>query len=233
MKVAVMQPYIFPYIGYFQLISAADVFVFADDLNYIKGGWINRNKILLENKASLMSFPCLKKSQNKLIYEVQIEMESKAYLKNLLTIKRAYIKAPYFKEVFPLIELCFNGNFKNIAELASFSVVSVSKYLGLKTDFLYTTTSFGHTKGQEKSNRLINITKELGSSQYINPIGGKDLYDPHYFASHGVKLNFLDTQFISYKQYNNDFIRGLSIIDVLMFNSVEEVKTLLNSYRFV
>ena len=234
MNVGMMQPYLFPYLGYFQLLNAVDVFVFADDVNFIKGGFINRNRILLKNEEYFITVPCAKKSQNKLINEIQISERSKGYPEGiLLTIRQAYNKAPFFDDVFPIIESIFNSDIDNISTLAASSVESVSKYLEINVDFKFSSESFSHTRGQEKSTRLINITKELGCSTYTNPIGGKNLYDQKCFESKGIKLNFLLSEAITYPQFNDSFIPNLSIIDVMMYNSLEDVTKLLNKYRLI
>ena len=227
-----MQPYLFPYLGYFQLVNAVDVFVFADDVNFIKGGFINRNKILLNNEEYIFTVPLANKSQNKLINEIQISEKFKGYPEGIIqTIKQAYKKAPFFKDVFPIIESVFQSDIQNISKLAASSVESVSKYLEIKVDFKYSSLSFNHTKGEERSMRLINITKELGFSTYTNPIGGKNIYCKKYFESLGVKLNILETEDLSYAQFNDNFIPNLSIIDVMMFNSKENCNKLLTKYR--
>ena len=234
MKVAVMQPYLFPYLGYFQLLNAADTFIFADDVNYIKRGFINRNKILFQEEEQYFTVPCIKVSQNKFINEIKVAVETKGYPENiLLTIKQAYKKAPFLTDVFPMIESIFLSGNDSIATLAASSVESVSKYLEINVDFKYTSVSFSHTKGQERSMRLINITKELGSDSYINPKGGDVLYDKENFMSHGVTLEFLSPQIRPYNQFNDDFVPNLSIIDVLMFNSPEQAKILLEQYELV
>ena len=233
MKVAMMQPYLFPYIGYFQLVKAVDVFIFADDVNFIKGGFINRNRILLQNKEYYFVVPC-NKSQNKLINEVNISTQIKGYPQSLLlTVKQAYSKAPFFKDVFPIIESVFNSGSDNISALATSSVESVSKYLEIKVDFRFSSESFSHTRGQEKSIRLTNITKELGFSTYINPSGGKNIYSKKYFESLGVKLEILETEDLSYAQFNDNFIPNLSIIDVIMLNSKENCNKLLTKYGII
>ena len=234
MSVAMMQPYLFPYLGYFQLLNAVDVFIFADDVNFIKGGFIHRNKILFQNEEYYITVPCEKKSQNKLINEVCLSKKTKGYPDNiLLTIKQAYAKAPFFTDVFPIIESIFNSGIDNISTIAAASVESVSKYLELNVDFKFSSVSFNHTKGQERSIRLINITKELGGTTYINPIGGANIYNKEYFESQGIKLDFLESEAITYPQFNDKFIPRLSIIDVLMFNSREDVNKLLNKYRII
>ena len=234
MSVAMMQPYLFPYLGYFQLLNAVDVFIFADDVNFIKGGFIHRNKILFQNEEYYITVPCEKKSQNKLINEVCLSKKTKGYPDNiLLTIKQAYAKAPFFTDVFPIIESIFNSGIDNISTIAAASVESVSKYLELNVDFKFSSVSFNHTKGQERSIRLINITKDLGGTTYINPIGGANIYNKEYFESQGIKLDFLESEAITYPQFNDKFIPRLSIIDVLMFNSREDVNKLLNKYRII
>ena len=234
MKVAVMQPYLFPYIGYYQLVNAVDYFVFADDVNYIKRGFINRNKILLNNQEQFFTVPCHKPSQNRLINEIKIADDMKGYPENIiLTIRQAYKKAPFFTDVFPIIESIFHSGIDSIATLAACSVESISKYLEIEVDFKFSSVSSSHTKGQERSTRLINITKESGSDHYINPIGGNVLYDKVHFKNNGITLEFLSPQNIVYKQLNDDFVPNLSIIDVIMFNSIEQTKVLLEQYKLV
>lgn len=228
-----MQPYLFPYLGYFQLINAVDVFVFADDVNFIKGGFINRNKILFNNEERYITVPC-SKSQNKLIKEIEISNEIKGYPQTILsTIKHAYSKAPFFLNVFPILESIFDSNEDSISRLAANSVEKVSNYLGIKVDFKYSSYSFDHTKGQEKSNRLINITKELGGDTYRNPIGGAKLYTKEYFKKEGVNLEFLESDKITYTQFEEKFIPSLSIIDVMMFNSVKDIEVMLDRYKLI
>ena len=234
MNVAMMQPYLFPYLGYFQLVNAVDVFVFADDVNFKKGGFINRNKIQFNKEERYVTVPCIKRSQNKLINEVRVSTETKGYPDNILhTIKQTYAKAPFFTDVFPIIESIFNSDVDSISTLAAYSVELVSKYLKINVDFRFSSLSFNHTKGQEKSIRLINITKELGGTTYMNPIGGTNIYNKKCFESQGIKLKFLEPEFIPYAQFNDKFIPRLSIIDVLMFNSKEDIHKLLNDYRII
>jgi hypothetical protein len=233
MKVAIMQPYIFPYLGYFQLVSAVELFIFYDDVNYKKKGWINRNRILLNDKEHLISFPCKSASQNKLINEVEIDLFSKEYSKIFDKIRQAYKKAPFYHDVLPILEEIFTSNSHNIADLASNSVKSISQYLGLTTKFLNSSISFKESSSLNRADRLISITKNLHSSDYINAIGGKELYNKMYFKSRGVNLHFLESNLQPYNQFNNKFVAGLSIIDVIMFNSVINVKELLKNHQLV
>ncbi len=232
-KIAIMQPYIFPYLGYFQLVNAVDTFVFYDDVNFIKRGWINRNKILVNGKEKLVSFPCIQASQNKLIKEVGVNLEDKAYTNFLQTIEQAYKKAPNFTVVFELITNIFKQQHANIASLAAASCINISTYLGLGTQFMVSSENFSSSKGMQKQNRLIHITNETNSSTYINTIGGRELYSKEDFRNEGIDLFFLQPKLPQYKQLSCKFIPGLSIIDVLMMNSKDEVKEMLNKYDLV
>jgi hypothetical protein len=232
-SIAVMQPYIFPYLGYFQLINAVDEFVFYDDVNFIKRGWINRNRILINAQEHLLSFPCIKASQNKLINEVKIDTTNKQYNKNLDSIALAYKKSPYFKTVYSLIERLLNENYNTIADLNIASVKAVSNFLDLNTKFKTSSESFSETKKFGKSDRLKKITKHENASSYINAMGGQELYNKSDFKASDIDLYFLKSNLKPYKQFLGEFVPGLSIIDIMMFNSKAECLELLNDFKLV
>lgn len=234
MKIAVMQPYIFPYIGYFQMINAVDKFVFYDDVNFIKGGWINRNKILVSGKDFLFTVPLSKPSSfsfinetkfNKILYHTWKE-------KLLQTITQSYKKAPYFEQAFGVIELIFNKDYRTISDLAIESVKSTSKYLDLKTEFKISSETYCN-QSFERQNRLIDICKLEGANKYINAYGGKSLYAKEDFLKDKIELQFIKSEPIIYKQFANDFIPHLSIIDLLMFKSINEINLMLNKYTLL
>ena len=236
MKVAIMQPYFFPYIGYFQLINSVDVFIFYDDVNFMKKSWINRNYILLNNKKHLLTIPCKSITQSKAINVIKIDKANKAYKNILKTLEVAYRKeAPYFDSVFPIIENLMSSNSVSISELAIESIVAVCRYLGIKTKFLVSSENYSETVDLEKSERLISICKILGADVYINSIGGISLYDKKDFDEYGIRLSFIKTfENISYAQgENQQFIPSLSIIDVMMFNSVQKISGMLEKYELV
>lgn len=231
MKVAIMQPYIFPYLGYFQLINAVDKFVFYDDVNFIKRGWINRNQILVNNQAKLFSIPLIKASQNKLIKEVEVAYNEKWLKQFYSTLEFNYKKAPFFDEIYPLIKYVLNIKPKTIADLTIESILQISNHLSLSTVFERSSDKYSATKGMEKADRLIEICKLNKADVYINPAGGKELYHKIYFKERGVQLNFINNHLFEYSQFKNPFVPGLSIIDVLMFNSKEEILKMLNLYQ--
>jgi hypothetical protein len=233
MKLGIMQPYLFPYIGYFQLINAVDTFVFYDDVNFIKRGWINRNNILIHGKAYLFSIPLIKASQNKLINETNISYETDWRTKFLNSIQTNYKAAKYFSEIYELVEEVLNYKIQSISDLTTKSIIKCGEYIGINTEFELSSIEYPSTRGLDKADRLIEISKKNNASYYINPCGGKDLYNKDYFSSKGVKLKFISNTITEYPQLNKDFVGGLSIIDVLMFNSKEDTLRLLNQFELV
>lgn len=228
MKLAIMQPYFFPYVGYFQLINAVDKFIFYDDVNFIKRGWINRNKILINNEAHYLTIQLKGASQNKPINEIEI-LDNR--FKLLKTIQLSYAKAPYFEYVFPVIEKCLNADISIIGELAITSVQEVCKYLEINTVFEKSGTDYPETKSLDRTERIISICNSNKADTYINAIGGKDIYTTDIFALRNIQLFFIKPNNVAYKQFGDDFVPWLSIIDLMMFNERLAITNLLNQYN--
>ena len=227
MKLGIMQPYFLPYIGYFQLINAVDNYVIYDDVNYIKGGWINRNKLLLNGKEFMFNLIISGASPNKLINEVLVAANQSKLIK---TIEGAYRKAPYFDAIFPLMECIVGFEDKNLARFIGNSLIQIADYLTFNTKFLYSSElqKDCSLRGQDK---ILHICEILKSTEYMNAIGGMELYNKSDFEANKIKLCFLKTQPILYNQFSNTFVPWLSILDVLMFNSVEEINEMLNKFE--
>ena len=230
-----MQPYLFPYIGYFQLIAAVNKFVIYDDVNFIKGGWINRNNVLINKKSNLFTVPLNKVSSNTLINETKINL--KFYniwkVKFLRSLEQSYKKSPYFAEVYNLIENVLDINENDLlSELAVNSIKNVSNYLQLETEICETSGNYNN-KTKSGQERVLDICRIEKASQYINPIGGIELYSKNTFKENGIILNFIKSKPIIYSQFDNDFAPWLSIIDVLMFNSISEVNRMVNQYELI
>ena len=223
-----MQPYFFPYLGYWQLIAAVDKYVVYDDVTYIKGGWINRNNILINGRASLITLPLNNSSSFKKINEIYITESTKPIEKLIRSISMAYAKAPYKSEVMPIIESLLLHN-TNIAQLNYESILKIREYLGFNTEIILSSDMVkdNELKGQDK---VIYINKLLNSDRYINAIGGMELYDRDAFAAEGIDLKFLKMDIVSYKQLKNEFVPYLSIIDVLMFNGAAGTNELLTKF---
>jgi hypothetical protein len=233
MKLAIMQPYFMPYIGYFQLINSVDKFVIYDNIQYTKKGWINRNRILVNEKDQLITLPIKKDSDYLNVVERELsESWGKDKNKMLNVIKSSYNKAPYFQETFELISKCLNNPEVNLFRFIYDSIVLINAHLEIKTPIIISSeVNIDHTlKSQDK---VLSLCKEQNADVYINSIGGIELYDKEVFKQNNIKLNFIKSNPIQYKQFNNEFVSWLSIIDVMMFNSKEQIKEYLNSYTLI
>lgn len=226
-----MQPYLFPYAGYFQLINSVDRFIIYDDVAFIKQGWIARNRILLNGKPHLFSITLRNPSSFKNINEIQLHERLYATWRNKFykTITQGYKSAPFFSAGFELIESVFDMKPSSIAELSRNSVASVCKYLNIETEIVPTSEIYKNSelKGKE---RIIDICKLENAITYVNLPGGIDLYSKVDFVQEGLELKFIQPEIVPYKQFNNPFAPNLSIIDLLMFNSVSECGKLLDAY---
>ena len=232
MKVSIMQPYFFPYIGYFQLIANSDVFVIYDDVNFIKKGWINRNSILVNNTSYLFSMPLQNVSQNKLINEIFISDLDKWKMDLLKTISSSYKKAPFYQDVYPLIEKIISFDELNLAIYIQNSIQNLCAYLNINTKLIMS-SEIVKNNGLKGENKIIDICLQLGATQYVNAIGGFELYTKENFRVKNIDLKFIKSENIIYQQFKNEFKPWLSIIDVLMFNNVHDVKQILNQYELI
>lgn len=232
MTLAIMQPYFLPYLGYYKLLNAVDKFVVYDDVNFINRGWVNRNKILVGGKEHLFTVPLQNASQNKLIHEVKLSPDPAWRKKLLKTIDQSYRKAPYYEVAFPLIEDIINDPAEDIATYCHQSLTKTAKYLEIKAEIVPTSRHYGNSelKAQE---RILDICKKEAADHYINPINGQELYDKTLFNNEGIKLSFIKRQPRAYPQFKNEFVPWLSVIDVMMFNSVVEIQDLLQVFELV
>lgn len=232
MKLAIMQPYLFPYVGYFQLIKAVDRFVLYDDVNYINRGWINRNNLLINGKASLFTVPLKEASQNRLISDIRIADETRWREKLTRSIESGYRKAPYYPAVAGLVERVLQTDVSYVADLIRVSLREILAYLQITTHVVPSSTVYGnaHLKAQE---RILDICRLEQCHTYINPSGGVELYDKARFRAEQKDLYFIKSKPIRYEQFSNEFVPWLSIIDVLMFNPGEKVHQFLDEYELL
>lgn len=233
MKVASMQPYLFPYLGYMQLIHAVDKFVILDDVQYINKGWINKNRLLVNGKSSNFVFSLKADSPhidiNKRYFSEQIDCCKEKLLK---TATLAYKKAPYFRETISVMEHIVNNPERNVAKYVENSIFELCHHLQINSEILISSEL---DKDNEKKGQalMINICKRCKGDVYINAIGGQALYAHEIFRSQGIELYFIQMNEIVYKQYSNEFIPNLSIIDVLMFNGKKDTVKLLDKYKLI
>jgi hypothetical protein len=226
MKLAIMQPYFMPYIGYFQLINIIDKFVIYDDVNYIKKGWINRNNIIVNKQKQLFTISLSGASQNKLINEIEISDNLGKFIK---TLQSNYQKATYYLQTIELINKIVLFENRNLSLFIKNSLEIILDYLDITTEILLSSdlNKNNELKGQHK---IMAICKELNANTYINPIGGIDLYDKNYFNKNGIDLFFIKSSCQPYNQFSTEFVPSLSIIDVLMHNSPERINQMMNDF---
>ncbi|MCQ2336022.1 MAG: WbqC family protein [Paludibacteraceae bacterium] len=230
MKLAIMQPYFMPYLGYWQAIAAVDKYVVYDDVQYIKGGWINRNNLIIGGQKKMFTIIQDGASPNKLINEISFKDNFKGFL---MTVRCNYSKAPFFSDIFPLLEEICSYEKRGIGDFVFNSFNVICNYLDVKTELILSSSLEKDTTLRAEK-KVMQICHILGADTYINAIGGQELYSKDEFAENGITLKFIkmdDT--ISYKQNIDEFIPNLSIIDVLMLNGKEGTKSLLNRYTLI
>ena len=228
MKLGIMQPYFMPYIGYFQLMKAVDKYVVYDDVNYIKGGWANRNHILINGEKEMFTVTLQKASQNKLFNEIVIGDDFKKLMK---TLQMNYSRAINFDQTMVLMERIISFPNKQLAVFIANSFREILSYLYVETEILMSSVipKDNSLRGKDK---IIQICEILGADTYYNAVGGKNLYDQEEFREHGITLNFVDSLPQVYSQlHTREFVSGLSMVDVLMNNTKDEVNRLLDSFQ--
>ena len=228
-----MQPYLFPYIGYFQLIKAVDKFVIYDDVQYIKGGWINRNRIQIDNKDYLFTFNIKRDS-------LSLPINQRVFASNFSEIKEKFLsllfhvyhKAPHFSSTQFLVKDILSFPEHNVSSFITNSLQMVCSYMNITTPFILSSQIKKNNllKGQE---RVVDINLAMGSTHYINLMGGINLYTKEKFDANGIKLNFIKMRNFEYQQFGKKFIPNLSILDVLMLNDLKSIKTMLSAYDLV
>ncbi|MCL4788134.1 MAG: WbqC family protein [Verrucomicrobia bacterium] len=235
MRVAIMQPYLFPYIGYFQLMHAVDTFVIYDDVSFIKKGWINRNRLLVNGQARFFTVPLVDASQNRRIRETMIATGPYEQFRRkfFATLTQQYQKAPYYPETKEIAEAVLNMHPLSIGDLARYSLEAVCAYVGISTRVVPSSTIYQN--GQlGRVERLVDICRRELADTYVNAAGGKEIYTKEAFAEAGLTLCFLDSADIAYPQAGRGpFVANLSILDVLMNNPVEAVRHFLAQYKLV
>ena len=229
MKAAIMQPYFLPYIGYFQLMAAVDVFVAYDNIKYTKKGWINRNRYLRNGADATFGVPLRNDSDHLDI--VQREIAADFDRRRLLAqLREAYRKAPHFAETYPLAEAVVDAPATNLFEFLLHGLTKVRDHLGLQTPIL-ASSSIDADHSLRSQERVIAIARSLGAQTYVNPIGGTELYSREAFADAGLDLRFLRSRPIEYPQAGGAFVPWLSILDVLMFNGADRTHGLLSEHE--
>lgn len=227
-----MQPYYFPYLGYWQLINEVDIFVLFDDVQFIRHGWVNRNRILIDGKVHFITIP-LKKASHKANINDRLFTHEFNFKEHRSQIIRAYKDSPHLNQIHSLLESINSPTSSNLSEFIYDTIVAVSNLLGIETKIVKSSDLpiDPILSGQDK---VLSICRYLKASKLMNSIGGEMLYDKKRWNDEGIKLLFYFKKDIFYKQLkSDDFLDNLSILDVLANNSLSKIHMLLNEFELV
>lgn len=255
MRLAIMQPYFFPYVGYFQLIQAVDKIILHDGVDYIKKGWMNRNRLRHPSgEVYYITAPVRDGGLARPIREVQTAEEPRWRGRLLAQVHHDYRRAPYYGEVFALLERALALDTPSLARLNARAIALICEYLALPTQIAPDASAYDGIERElralpedpsppapgealapdRKSLRILKICQQEGATGYVNAIGGQALYDQAVFARHGVELRFIRTLPHSYPQgASGEFVPHLSILDVLMHCGPAGARALLDRYELI
>ena len=228
-RVAIMQPYLFPYLGYFQLMVACDEFIVFDDAQYVKLGWINRNRILLNGSPEWLGLPVRAAAHELPVNQRKYQFDSIEPRRFLRRIEGVYRKAPFFPRVFSLLQQIIGLSDDNVARFNANQLRTLAKALGIGTPILLA-SQLAKDMRLKNQELVIDICTSRSATEYVNAIGGKHLYRASRFSRDGMSLRFLHSEAAPYEQFGQPFVPGLSIIDVMMFNPADSIGTMLWQY---
>lgn len=230
-----MQPYFFPYIGYFSLIKYSDKLIVLDSVQYIKQGWINRNRILSPNGGwRYITVPVRKHPYNTPIKDIIIASESKWKKKIIGNFDYYRKSAPFYEKVITLIKEIFEYETDSISKVNIFSIKNTCDYLEIPFNYeIFSEMEIPLGAINQPDDWALEISRSLKAKEYINPPGGKEFFHKSKYTSAGIELKFLKVYFTEYDQKREKFEPGLSIIDVMMFNSKERIQEMLNNYELI
>lgn len=229
-KIGIMQPYFFPYLGYWQLLNAVDTYIVYDDVNYIKGGWVNRNRICINGEPHYFTLRLSGASPYKHINEISVT-DDQVYLDKMIRmVEQTYKKAPYFYNVMPIVVKIIKNPQRNLALFLFDQIKIISEYLGIKTNLILSSSMYKRD-GLHGEKRVIDMCHNLQATEYYNAIGGRDLYSKETFLQKNILLKFVKMKDIAYKQFSQNFVKNLSIIDIMMFNDKQAMTELLNAFE--
>lgn len=232
MTVAIMQPYFFPYMGYFQLLNSVDMFVVYDDVQYMKGGWVNRNRILCDGSPKWLTYPVQRRPHETLISEMRYVAAPTARDNMVNAVSESYRKAPYFEaHIGPVADLLRQDE-RSLSLYNEGVLRELTSMMGIGCEFVRS-SELAAGRDRRGQDRVLEICKALGASRYINPIGGMNLYEREAFGDAGIDLKFLRMKDVVYQQFGDPFVPDLSIIDVMFFNTVEQASGFLDHCELV
>lgn len=232
MLLVIHPAYFFPYLPYFQLLHAADRFLFLDDVTLIRRGWANRNRVLMAGQPTYLTIPLEGASQNRRVDETKIFEGTDWRRRIRRTVQRCYQRAPFYARGAALLDEVLDTPADSITDLARTSVLRTCQLLGVEVEVARTSQRHpaGDLRGQA---RMIEICKREGATTYLNAAAGRHLYDRPSFDQAELELRFLQPGSIEYDQRRPGFVPGLSILDVIMFNDLPQIASMLERYQVV
>jgi len=231
MRLAIMQPYFLPYLGYFQLMSAVDKIALLDDANFINSGWVNRNRIAVQGEPHWLTLPLARASQNRLINEIEIVDDPVWKRKTIRTVELSYQDAPFAAQILPLLTELLQEARGSLSAFLFYQLRRLGDYIGIPTEIEQTSAKYPK-EGLTGQRRILDICVREGASTYVNLPGGRSLYDAKVFASAGIELLFLDPNFPEITlRHSGQEGPCLSILDLLMFNSVSAIRAAAEMFR--
>ncbi len=236
MKLSIMQPYFLPYLGYFSLIKHTDEFILLDTVQFIRHGWIERNRILKPSDGwQYIMVPLKKYSRETIIKDIEINNDQQWKEKILAQLQHYKKQAPYFSNVIDILNEIFSKEYATIVDLNLASLKTVCNYLGINTPIqVFSLMNIDIEPANAPDEWALNICKALGNvDENWNPPGGQSFFDKKKYESAGINLKFHSAILTDYDQKRNVFEPGLSIIDVMMFNSIEEINKMLDNYELL
>ncbi len=248
MRLAIMQPYFFPYVGYFQAIHAVDKYILYENLDYIKDGWMHRNRILsVAGKPQYIGAQLDGKSSNAKIRDIRLNSSLvwRRKLKNAFFLN--YKRAAFFDETFSLLEELIDHDTEFLHQYNSAGIIALCRHIGIDTEIVSDNSKYRTLENEldalyesdlnripeKKVERVLRMCKEEGATDFVNAIGGQQLYRKEVFLQKDISLHFVETGQISYRQFSDDFYPSLSIIDMLMHNGVKNTYSLILQYNLI
>lgn len=234
MKIALMQPYFFPYLGYYQLIQSVDEFVIFDQAQFIRRGWIARNRILNAHKETVyIHVPVCKAPRETRIKDIRINHDMN-WQEKMIQQLLYYKDAPNFMDVMKFVKGSLSVKFDHISELNTFLLRETCKLFNIQTKITVLSEKFPEIiESNEADEWGIQVSHALHATTYINAFGGKEFYSQQKYADHNLDIQFINQKLESYKQFNHPFVPGLSIIDVMMFNDIDTIKQMINVHELI
>jgi hypothetical protein len=235
MKLAIMQPYFFPYVGYYSLIKNTDKFIIFDTVQFIRHGWIERNRILKPNEGwQYIQVPLVKHNRDVLISELEIRNSDHWREKLKAQLQHYKKRSPYYAECMDVIDTCISLQTDSMVDLNEHILGVTCQYLNINFNSeIFSKMDIVIDEVKEADEWALNITKAMGFDEYINPPGGQEFFNKEKYIQEEIELTFLGNNVQQYKQRRETFEPGLSIIDLMMFNDVSSINAMIDDTKII